>query len=369
MSKFALGDVVALLTHPFTKSNTDVIISGEHLLTPPTMVVVEIISRIDTDDEKFNSYKCTWFSSKKNNFLDQWFNEDELRNLERQTKLSPDLSVGCLVALNNLDIELGKRRSYLQIDAQGSSEGKKTSSISAHLPFVSPIMLVMAIVDFDEKKLKKGTIVKDKIFPEQWVKCKYYNAFLEKYSEVMLPIETLMAVPEVSDDLLKKIQDMIKASEYMRFEDTISKPVNIFNKSGLYILSAFDLISQKYKDLEIHKLPFFTGLKKPYIEFAPMFKVEVVGDTRKLLVKTDVWTLIDELIKSEKRYYLLIRYIDNFGNITKRTVKDYQIVSGQNDLNPGETINYLNAYCNLRNDVRNFKVKSISEVSVLDIGF
>lgn len=369
MSKFALGDIVTLLTHPFIISNTEVIISGEHLLTPPTMVVLEIIARPDSSYENSDSYKCIWFSSKKNDFPDNWFNENELKKLDQEEKNPEVITVGCRVTLNNLSIELGKRRSYLQIDAKGSAEGKKTSSISAHLPFVSPVMLVLSIEDFNREKLKKGTSTKDKIFPRQWVKCKYYNAFSEKFSEVILPIEVLTVVPSVNDELLSSLKKLIKNSGYMKFNSTILKPIDIFNKSGEYILSSFDLVSQKYDDCPIHKLPAYDEIKKPYLDSAPTFEIESTDETKRLVPKKDVNALIKEVIDSGRKNYLVIKYTDKFGNFTTRTVLKYQIVTGPDDLAPEETTTYLNAYCKFRNDIRNFKIKSISEVSILDVVF
>jgi hypothetical protein len=82
MSKFSLGDIVALNSHPYDQFLTSVIISGEPQLLSPLMVIIEVLNDTRNQyDEKTgeeisktgnSQCKCIWFSNKSHQFEETW---------------------------------------------------------------------------------------------------------------------------------------------------------------------------------------------------------------------------------------------------------------------------------------------------------
>lgn len=371
MSKYFIGDIVSLRTHPFSELSNNIIISGEYLMTPPTMIISEIISRTPEDEvQREDRYKCIWFSSRKNDFLDQWFSDSDLQPVK-----VPDsdpvipIVIGSLVSLKNLRIEMGKRRSYLQIDSKLSGGKTQTSSISAHMTYISPVMLVIEIKNHDSTKLPKGISKKDKIFPSQIVKCKYYNAAQEKYSEEFLPIEVLSALPTVPDRLIESLEQIITQSSYLLTESMILKPVNIYCKSGIYFMGAYDPIQLQNRDIELAKLEEFKAIKSPFLNTSPRYSVEVEGGVTLLKQKLNVVQFVRAAAIEPEKKFLYIKYSDKYGNHTQRTIDNYDIVLGLGeDGTPAQT-EYLRAYCNLRKAIRHFRLNGIMEANRMALNY
>ncbi|WP_175632630.1 hypothetical protein [Pedobacter ghigonis] len=369
MSTFSIGSIVSLRTHPFREASTGIIISGEHLMTPPTMVVSEVISKQEDDGEDAqNRYKCLWFSTKKNEFSEHWFSASELSAHPQsdQREIDP-IFKGSLVSLKNLQIEMGKRRSFLQIESKVTGGRSQTNSIAAHMVFIPPVMLVLQVSEHDPSKLPKGVSKKNKIFPTRIAKCKYYNAASEKYSEVVLPIEALLALPIISETLIGNLEQAIKQSSYLLIGDVVVKPINLYCKSGLYFITAFNFITLQNEEIALDKLGEFTLIATPFIKTAPGYLVEESGGQRLLKQSLTVEQLIKDEIASNGQHYLQIKYSDKFGNQTYRTIDNYEILLGPDVEEVLPKINYVRAYCNLRKAVRHFRMTGILESSLLVI--
>lgn len=371
MTKFSLGDSVVIQTHPFSESSNNIIISGEHLLTPPIMLIVEIINHSDSSKTKNeNKYKCLWFSTKKNDFTTNWLQETDLKQLKNPNKLTLDpISETDIVVLKSLNLELSKKRSFLNIESQISGGKKQTNSISSHLTFVSPVMIVCDIKDFDSTKLPGGITKVNKIFPTKMVKCKYFNAALEKYSEVLIPIEALSKIPTIPNEIIDTIEKAITKKEYLKFERCIIKPLNLYNKSGNYFLTGFDFIDQANKDILLSEMEEFGITKKPYLNSAPSFRIKLIGGEKHIQADTDVKTFILSAIMEKNPKFLTIKYRDRFDVLTTRTIDNYEIVVSEDEEKRGLKIDYLKAYCNLRKAIRHFKLKNILEVSKVDLDY
>lgn len=369
MSKYCIGDIVSLRTHPFSELSNNIIISGEHLMTPPTMIITEIISRVSEDDEnREDRYKCIWFSSKKNNFPSYWFSESDLKPVkETASKQVIPIVTGSLVSLKNLRIEMGKRRSYLQIDSKLSGGKTQTSSISAHMIFISPVMLVVDINNHDSTKLPKGHSQKDKIFPSQIVKCKYYNAAQEKYSEEFLPIEVLSALESVPDKLIESLEQIIEQSSYLLTKNSILKPINTYCKSGIYFIGAYDSIRMQNRDIELANLTEFKIIKSPFIDTAPSYSIVIEQGIKLLKQGLNVEDFVKAAIADPEKKFLFIKYSDKYGNHTQRTIDNYEIIFGLGE--DSTQIEYLRAYCNIRKAIRHFRINGILEVSKMALNY
>ena len=69
---FSIGDIVTLNVHPYGTESTEIIVSGDHIMLPPLMVVVEVYKARQSFGGKKSDiykYKCVWFSPKPYKFI------------------------------------------------------------------------------------------------------------------------------------------------------------------------------------------------------------------------------------------------------------------------------------------------------------
>lgn len=375
MPKFSIGDVVTLKTHPFSAETTDVIISGEYLMIPPLMVVIETIdhSVIDSEKDIKDKYKCIWFSSKKNQFQESYFPETDLKNVhaDKETDIS-EIEVGNLVTLLTLPIELGKRRSFLNTETNQSGGVKSSSSVTGLLSFVSPIMTITEIKDFDQSKDKKTApeVKPKKTYPKKIAKCKWFDSLGEKFSEYLIAVDALAVLPNIPHKLLDLISQAITDNHYLKLDYTLLKPIQITNRSGRYYLNCFDHVMQQNRPLSFSELISVNVITNPFKAIAPLFKPKNKKGNKFLKLTNDVESLIKKAISRPKKNYITIRYKDNLANITSRTISKYEIILGDDDLRPdGSMIKYIRAYCHLRNSERNFRLDSIIEAKELTLNY
>lgn len=371
MPKFVIGDVVTLQTHPFCAETNNIVISGEYLMIPPLMVIVEVIDSSLRSQEKNleDKYKCIWFSSKKNQFEESYLLESDLKNVKFEKKEQSIIKSGDLVCLCTLPIELGKERSFLNKETNASSSQVK-SSVSALLSFISPIMSVVSIIYYDSTKDKKTApgLRKYKRYPEKVAKCKWFDAIGEKFSEYLIPLETLMLIPPPPSKLLALLDQAITEKLILKLENTIIRPIQISNRSGSYHLSFFDYISYKNQNLPIENIIEPKPIKNPYKAHAPIFKKRGKSGKKILKLTTSIETILVNAVSRRKKNYIFIKYRDKYNNFTNRTISKYEIIKGVDEFT-GDIIEYLKGYCHLRQADRNFKIKSILEVSELDINY
>lgn len=134
-------------------------------------------------------YLCVWFSRKQSCFSNCWFYEDEL--------------VSCI----NIDQTESDKRIEEYIPQIGDSMKYKTFNYESYkwiekdemkIPskklsyFIPPLLSVKSTVaeKNSETKDQQGRIISKK--PSHWVKCVWYNSNANKFSEELLPIESLI---------------------------------------------------------------------------------------------------------------------------------------------------------------------------------
>jgi len=375
MPKFSIGDVVTLKTHPFCNETTDVVISGEYLMIPPLMVVVEIIdhSVVDHGRDAKDKYKCQWFSTKKNQFKESYFLESDLKYIAFEKDNDPlEIEVGCLVALSTLPIELGKSRSFLNTETNQLGGVKSSSSVTGLLSFVSPIMTVTEIKDFESTKDKKTApeVKTKKTYPKKLAKCKWFDSLDEKFSECLIAVDALVVLPPIPHELLKLVTKAIKDGKYLKLDYVLLRPIQITNRSGRYFLNCFNYISQQHSTLSFDSLTTSKIISNPIKTIAPLFKPKFQKGHKHLKLIVDIEDLIKKALGRPKKNYIVIRYRDRFGNVTKRSISKYEIILGDDNLNIEETmIKYVRAYCHLRKDERNFRLTSIMEATELKFNY
>ncbi|SDG59139.1 hypothetical protein [Mucilaginibacter gossypii] len=372
MPKFTIGDAVILKTHPFQETIHSIVISGEYLMTPPIMVVTEVINHDeDVDPPILNKYKCVWFSSKKNQFQESNLLETDLRRLEIEGTDYDNFLPGSLVALKTLPVELGKERSFMHSELSSNSS-KKTNTLSGLLSFVSPIMTLCEIKEHDLEKGSKVSpdIKRKKIYPDYVAKCKWFNAVGEKFSEELLPLASLMIIMEPDNELLSILDKAIKEETCINCLNTILKPLQLSNRSGIYYITYFDYVLNRNVNKEVSEIIDPIVISNPFKTHAPIFKKRKKGGKSILKLTTEVETLLNNALKRKSKNYLFIKYQDRFGQITTRTLSNYEVIEGEDDLSPTkDLVKYLRAFCHLRGSDRNFRVKSIIEISELRLAF
>jgi uncharacterized protein YodC (DUF2158 family) len=372
MSKFLIGEIVSFQSHPFSKVTTEVIISGEYQMIPPLMIIVEIMSKKDSDaslDE--NKYKCLWFSSKTNQFKESYFLETDLKTIVRPDLEFSHIKKGALVSLSSADLELGKKRSFM-ISEVNKLATKSSQSMAGLLTFISPVMLVIELDDFEVSK-GKTAIVSDKVYttyPTKVAKCKWYDSVTEKFSEKWLPLDTLSEHIIISEDLLNFIQSAINNNTYILLDTTIIQPSQISNRSGVYFLNFFDYVLQQYQTINLKDISKLDNVTTPYIKRAPLFKEKGRKSKRALKLVVTVEDLFEAEIASKVKHFITIKYLDQYHNLTTRTISNYRFLIGD-DIDDlfGAKVKYVVAFCHLRQNERNFKLSSIIEANLLNLTF
>lgn len=130
-----------------------------------------------------NKYLCFWFSQKLCGFSSSWFYEDQITLFKKiETEKQLDLpKIGDLAEYFTNLIESQRLRK------NNDSEFKKSNR------FLPPKLSVKSIVPEKTPTLydqKKGILVSQKTI--LWVKCIWYNSNTNKFSEELLPIESLI---------------------------------------------------------------------------------------------------------------------------------------------------------------------------------
>lgn len=353
----AIGDIVALKSHPYTNQSTHFGIAGDPQLVSPLMVVVEQINDfkdlydeltgIKIQDAGVSSQcKCLWYSSKSSQFEEAWLSSKLLKLIQKSKAKKPTspFEIGTIVTLSTAKLELSKIKNSSRI------ERTKESFIAAPLlSFVSPLMQVIgtvkqdSVTSYDSKTGKSKKEVASLL-----VKCKWFNASTDKMSEKHLPFEALTIIPPVDEDKLKKIQGVIDNKEYLKMgNQTIVKPHEIQFSHGEYYLVAYDYVKNKIRhDFRINDIEFSDDNVKP-----SYYSDRYTHNSEDKATKKD-W--IERLNASTS--FLRITYKDLIGNITIRTIHSYEVQE-----------NIIDAFCELRQSDRHFRLEGILKLEELDL--
>jgi len=385
MTTLSIGDTVAFRSHPYNSSSKGkLIISqiiGEHLMTPPLMVIIETLfhSKGSYDEKsgneilpkKSSSVKCLWYNSSLHQFEEAWLHQEELKKVtceydqiiitSEESKHWKHLR-NSLVSLRTLKQELGKEKRSAKKDGI-----KESHQISHHLEYVSPVMELIEIRKFEikESQFDPKTGDRKKDFPQFIAKCKWYNPKGSKFSERFLPVETLNLIPEIDTKIFDLISNIIEEEIFVYVEKKIGEIVRKFlfkpsllHKSGYYYLSGYNILNNKdesvYLDDDINPIL----VENPFTETWPKFDPD-----RKLIPKEN---FINANIEVEN--FWRIKYENYHSEVTSRTITPKAIGTDKISIdNETSTIKYLTAHCHLRNAERHFRFDRIRSIQVIEI--
>ena len=399
MVNIKIGDILTLKNHPYTSGNTQVKISALAQMTPPLLVVTEILNNSKpfdalTGEKNIKQIKCIFYSHKNHKFESYWFNTDQLKTILDQNE-NPSVSstnkdtlheiktvdendlrglgikilkssslfdlkkeyINSQVILKSCDYELGKQKSTFE-----KNENKSSQKINAHLDFVPPVLTVIDVKLNDEKiTYNPKTGNQNKISSYFYLKCKWYNPLSGAFSEDFLPIEAVNIIPEIQSidgvSILISSNNLLKLNINKHIELQCSKTLN-----HTYI-QATDLVFNHYK----YKLKYFDFLKNIYSEI-DLSEVNL-KDTQISLdnIITDKVPEFDPILKDftsikdftfEKDKYYRITYSDILGRVTDRVIFVKEFIKDK----------IVIADCLLRNgEERHFRIKDgIKKIEALD---
>lgn len=399
MFTLKIGSLCSSLNHPYTFNNSNVKISGLAQMTPPVMVVTEILrpeGKFDQDSgiEKKTQLKCIFYSHKTSKYESSWFvcdqlkliisqdfkiledglirSENENNLIENGIKFLRDTNLkkikseylNKLVVLKSCDIELGKKK--ITFEEEYDKVRKKTN---AHLDFVPPVMTVIDIKLNEEKaKYDVKTGYQKKTVSNFLAKCKWFNYNSSTFSEDLLPIEILNIVTDnnsilslinsaISENKLIKISNppTLKMSTGLELTSSLIRPVELIFNHYKYILRYEDLYRSKYSQIQIDGLEVENRRDLKNIE---EFVVGKIPRYNQLESNFTVPKMFDFVIGTFYR----ITYRDAQEKITKRIIYITDFIKDQ----------VIVADCLLRDgELRHFKTskESLLKIEELDQDF
>lgn len=202
-----IGSMVGTFAHPFTNSNTDVLISSYAHFTPPVMIVSEKrygikFNAVSGEKENNDSYKCLYYSTISGSIEENWFKRRELKLIndgdsrffiENKDKGLDQLKkelVGEVAILTTVDLELKKRK--ISSDSDGLKEKFRVNNFLDFLPPLGTIIDIKVNDDYQKYHEKDGKISHRK--SKLAVKLRWMNNTTFKYSEDYFPMVGLKVI-------------------------------------------------------------------------------------------------------------------------------------------------------------------------------
>ena len=366
MSYIKIGDIFSLKNHPYTTENTQIKISALAQMTPPLLVVTEILNSsneydTETGEKKSKQVKCIFYSHKTHKFETYWFNPDQLKAIKKKYEINGDsinlheksgeVNTKDEIDLNNLGIEAPKNESlfklkkhYLnrqvilkscdyELGKQKSTfeekENKSSQKISAHLDFLPPVLTVIDVKKNEDKiAYNPKTGNQNNICSFFLLKCKWYNPSSGGFSEDFLPIEAVEIIPDVLS--IDNVKTLIADKSLFRLD--LEKPIELEGGNKIYhtYIQATDLVFNHYK----YKLKYFDFFKNKYSETDLSevdFKRNQISFDDFILEKVPEYKNDKQDFTSVKDYefeidkFYRITYNDVMGRVTRRVIfiKEY----------------------------------------------
>lgn len=205
--KIPIGTIVSNLAHPYTSSNTNILITTYAHFTPPLMVVVEKnfgFSYNAANGEKIDnsSYKCLHYSTISGSFELNWLKSREIKiikeednnvvisNKDKTIEVLKKEFLGKMVTLTSVDLELEKTKIW----SDNSSEftKMKTNNLLDFLPPLASVIDVKYNEDYQKYNEKNGRIIHSKC--KILIKVRWLNNITHKYSEEYIPLAALRII-------------------------------------------------------------------------------------------------------------------------------------------------------------------------------
>lgn len=222
MQSIKLGSLVTTLAHPYflitseeNESLDNPKITAYDKSTPPLMVITEKRGgrkyNVETGVKEPSSYKCIYYSNKKGNYEEYWFQFYELKTIaQTQSCFSDKIEggkslkelkknlIGQSVVLSTVALELDKKVLIQQGDENSNFFQQK--SLLDFLPPVSTIIQVSTVEQPKRHDDKTGKPIFNK--GEVLVKLRWFNSKTLKYSEEEVPLLALKkaeSLPKVNN--------------------------------------------------------------------------------------------------------------------------------------------------------------------------
>lgn len=375
---FSIGDIVALNSHPYTENLQNVIIGGEPNILTPLMVVGEIhaistTSILGSSPQKVFRYKCFWFSYKSFTFSECLVTEEHIKLI---TAINSNISLqglkrGMSLSLRTAFIEHEKLKSSFSIHGGQRQSAQENNLINPLLSFIPPIL---QLVDVTKHKPKFPLTYKKTSTPVRWVsawdvKCIYFDSRSEKIQEAVLPIEVLQLFKENDYTKVELINRGINENSFFLLtknnQTTIIRPISISYRYGSYYARGFDYLTNSFYDTEIGDSININDIESPIKSTFPNFNIELHPESaNKQAITSEFVKAVSEHKLS--KHYLRIKYKNKEDRITVRTVKDYKLISINED---EKNVIYLVGFCLLRNSERNFRLDRIQQLEVLNLTY
>ena len=166
-SKFHLGDIVCLISA----------LSGKDEKIPH-LVVLEAVKEHPKDNIERIKYRCMWFTrSKKWEFKETWL-------FENQLALSQSNDSKTEIILNEVVFLKTKCK-----ESTLSNEKPHTEIVSAYYPPSMTVISFETVKNFPPIFDSQSNVMRE--ISEILVKCLHYNPIANKFSEILLPLESL----------------------------------------------------------------------------------------------------------------------------------------------------------------------------------
>ncbi|MBS1615879.1 MAG: WYL domain-containing protein [Bacteroidetes bacterium] len=367
-----VGDIVALKSNPLFEGLSSIIMSGECETLSPLMVITETVpTRGQKNGLNTLECNCLWYSHKSWQFEEAWLSSDLLKvvqTVDDSTYEEEEWKTGTLVSLSTLEIELGKRKSFLKYEGNNAEDKQGRSTIHHFHSFLSPVMHVLEVrKNVPNSRSGKSKPNPNKKISEWIVKCKWFNADTEKMSEAFIPLVALTVIPTPDVAHLRQIDEAIKRKSVYFIPDqgipACFQPLDIIYRCGHYFIRAYDYIQNKVVETKPESL--IDPLDDLVLYVAPVFDLTDSDE------KTTYEILQDERLKcidnaEAANSYLRIKYQNKWGNTEWRTVSDYEVISLSEDEGRAQ---YLRGFCHTRNEERTFRIDRILKMQQLSITF
>lgn len=400
LGNFIIGSIVSLKSNHLKAKEQypEILLAGEPSFITPLMIVSEVlVVKTDKLDEETGitknskgdyQYKCIWFSNKSFKIEENWFYEKELLLIEKYEREGKNFKFGDNISLKTNTLELQKRKTYLEVKKE-----EKSNKISSLLNFCSPIFIVIGYTSVEKKEslIDSHTGNQKREYCSKLVKVKSFNVKEDKYSEFLFPIEAVEKVVIVDKTNLQKFINA--KSEQKLLINSIDKKIerifsvnSIISVANIYQAEIKNIFSDKTETIDITndhlELLNDTNNREIYPEFNQ-------DDNNKFKIKSIEEFLIDKITGNEfkKNELINLDYINNlssnnlfkivyknkFERITTRyciPIYVFYIVGKKYSQKEKKEIDikeyYVQSYCLLRSDYRNFKIERIMSLEVIE---
>jgi len=382
--KITVGTIVSNLAHPYTSSNTNVLITSYAHFTPPLMIVVEknygfAYNTVTGEKEDNDSYKCLYYSTISASFELNWFKSREIKiikeadndiiisNKDKTIEVLKKELLGKMVILTSVDLELEKIKIWSDNDSEVSKT--KTNNLLDFLPPLGSVIDVKYVEDHQKYNEKNGRIIHSKC--KVIIKIRWLNNITSKYSEEYIPLVALKLVDiKLKDHNVEAIylEDKIIGLEGnacvnikaipLKFQDVIWKHYyyiyrfkNLFTNrlTNYYDASLLKIKEIKIADYEEGKLIFHTPSLK-YLNIPSFFKV-------------------DNIAFFEKKWFE-IEYADKNGRYSRRIIYINELIEENSATETIKKRILIKSNCLLREGkIRHFNVDRIRSFRVMPANF